>query len=80
MAHKARKAVKSQEQSHLDAPQCGERYGFSARHWIRLVDMGHAPQPVRFGRLTRWPLRELQKWETDNYPRSDRRRVRKSKG
>src|SRR5574340_28085 len=29
----------------LDARGCAERYGFSWRHWLRLVDAGRAPQP-----------------------------------
>jgi len=47
----------------LDAKGCGSRYGFSWRHWLRLVDAGRAPQPVRFGRLVRWPLASLEEWE-----------------
>ena len=53
---------------YLDARQCGERFGFSARHWVRLVDSGKAPQPVRFGRLTRWSIRTLEQWESDGCP------------
>lgn len=53
---------------YLDAPQCGERFGFSARHWVRLVDAGRAPQPIRFGRLTRWSIRTLEEWEAAACP------------
>jgi len=48
---------------YLDADGCGGRYDFSRRHWIRLVDSGLAPQPTRFGRLVRWPLKSLIEWE-----------------
>lgn len=58
---------------YFDAPQCGERFGFSARHWVRLVDAGRAPQPIRFGRLTRWSKQTLKQWEADGCPRCDRR-------
>lgn len=61
---------------YLDAPQCGERFGFSARHWVRLVDSGRAPQPVRFGRLTRWSIESLKQWESDGCPRCDRKVLR----
>ena len=59
---------------YLDARQCSQRYGFSVRHWLRLVDAGKAPQPVRFGRLARWSVHQtLEKWEADGCPRCDRR-------
>jgi predicted DNA-binding transcriptional regulator AlpA len=46
-----------------DAKGCGARYGFSWRHWLRLVDAGKAPPPIRFGRLVRWNLDTLEEWE-----------------
>lgn len=52
----------------LDAEACGVRYGFSARHWYRLVDAGRAPSPLRFGRLVRWSIRALESWEADGCP------------
>lgn len=61
---------------YLDAPQCGERFGFSARHWVRLVDSGRAPRAVRFGRLCRWSIRTLEEWETAGCPRCVRGAVR----
>ena len=48
---------------YLDADGCAGRYGFSRRHWIRLVDSGRAPQPTHFGRLVRWSLESLSEWE-----------------
>ena len=48
---------------YLDADGCAVRYGFSRRHWFRLVDSGRAPQPTRFGRLVRWSLESLSEWE-----------------
>lgn len=66
----------SQESLYLDAPQCGKRFGFSARHWTRLVDSARAPQPVRFGRLTRWSIRAIEQWEAEGCPRCDRRASR----
>ena len=50
---------------YLDAKGCAARYGFSWRHWLRLVDSGRAPQPTRFGRLTRWSSASLESWEAD---------------
>jgi predicted DNA-binding transcriptional regulator AlpA len=49
--------------AYLDAKACAIRYGFSVRHWLRLVDAGKAPLPVRFGRLTRWSLQAIEAWE-----------------
>lgn len=48
---------------YLDADGCAVRYGFSRRHWFRLVDSGRAPQPTHFGRLVRWSLDSLTEWE-----------------
>jgi predicted DNA-binding transcriptional regulator AlpA len=48
---------------YLDADDCADRYGFSRRHWFRLVDSGRAPQPTHFGRLVRWSLESLSEWE-----------------
>lgn len=61
--------IESERAIYLDASQCGKRFGFSARHWIRLVDRRRAPQPIRFGRLTRWSVRTLEEWEADGCPR-----------
>lgn len=54
------------DERYFDADGCSSRYGFSRRHWLRLVDSGRAPQPTRFGRLCRWPLTRLAAWEADN--------------
>ena len=58
---------------YLDAEGCAARYGFSSRHWLRLVDGGKAPRPVRFGRLVRWSVDSLDQWEADGCPRCDGR-------
>lgn len=63
--------------SHLDSAGCAARYNFSKRHWLRLVDAGRVPQPVRFGKLTRWPVRSLEAWEADDCP--DLRQQRRTK-
>ena len=36
--------------------------GVSDRHFRRLVDSGAAPQPVRLGRLLRWPRAQIEAW------------------
>ena len=55
--------------THIDADACANRYGISRRHWMRLVDAGKAPQPVRLGRLVRWPIStgnsSLEAWEAN---------------
>jgi predicted DNA-binding transcriptional regulator AlpA len=56
---------KSPEPLYLTAPDCAARYGFSIRHWRRLVDAGKAPQPTRFGALVRWHLEALEAWERE---------------
>ena len=48
---------------YLDVQGCSARYGFSDRHWFRLVDAGKAPPPTRFGRLVRWNVAVLEEWE-----------------
>jgi predicted DNA-binding transcriptional regulator AlpA len=56
------------EPLYVPALQCAQRYGFSKRHWMRLVNSGRAPQQVRFGRLTRWSVQTLQDWESAGCP------------
>jgi len=63
------RAEVSTDTRYLDADQCAARYGFSSRHWQRLVDLGKAPQPTRFGRLVRWPIPKLEEWELSGCPR-----------
>lgn len=48
---------------YLNAEDCGRRYQVSKRTWLRLVDAGKAPSPVRLNRLVRWPISELESWE-----------------
>ena len=62
-----------QETLYFTAHQCGERFGFSARHWIRQVDAGRSPQPIRFGRLTRWSIQAIEQWEADGCPKCNGR-------
>lgn len=52
----------------LDRHGCAARYGFSPEHWTRLVDSGRAPQPSRFGRLTRWSVSALDSWDAAGNP------------
>lgn len=49
--------------THVDADACASRLGISKRHWLRMVDAGKAPQPVRLGRLVRWSVIALDEWE-----------------
>lgn len=55
----------SAKKKYIDSEECGARYRFSKRHWLRLVDSGRAPQPTRFGRLVRWSIATLEAWEAD---------------
>lgn len=63
IAHAAAERIDGQRERYCDAADCAARYGFSRRHWLRLVDRGRAPQPTRFGRLCRWSLTTLEAWE-----------------
>ena len=51
--------------THVDANACASRLGISKRHWLRMVDAGKAPQPVRLGRLVRWAISSLAIWEAN---------------
>jgi hypothetical protein len=48
----------------LDEQACARRYGISTRSWRRMVDAGHAPSRVQFGRWCRWGVRVLEAWES----------------
>lgn len=57
------RAVATAAPTHIDADACASRLGISKRHWLRLVDSGRAPRPIRLGRLTRWAVATLDDWE-----------------
>lgn len=56
----------------LSLPQVAEDFGVSERHIRRLVDGGRFPQPVKLGRLVRWPRRALEEWVDDGCPKPSR--------
>lgn len=68
IANAAAERIDGQRERYCDVADCAARYGFSQRHWLRLVDRGRAPQPTRFGRLCRWSLTALDAWERDGCP------------
>lgn len=41
----------------------------SYRHWLRLVDAGKAPAPVRLGAVVRWNRDVITRWIADGCPR-----------
>lgn len=46
--------------------------GVSTRHVRRLVDAGKCPQPVRLGRVCRWPRPAIESWIADGCPKCRR--------
>jgi len=57
----------------LDVDGVAELLGVSARHVRRLVDAGKCPQPVRLGRVVRWPRPAVESWIADGCPNCRRR-------
>lgn len=51
---------------YLKAKEVAERYGFSQRHWYRMVERKDAPAPTRFGGLSRWRIEDLEEWEAND--------------
>ena len=50
----------------LTSAQCGERYSISERHFVRLVEQGVMPKPLKLGRASRWSVRSLEEFELRN--------------
>jgi excisionase family DNA binding protein len=48
---------------YLDVVAAARRYGISARHLYRMIQRGEFPAPRRLGRLNRWALSDLLRWE-----------------
>ena len=46
----------------LTARECASLLNISSRHWLRLVDGGRAPAPLRLGAAVRWDRRALLDW------------------
>lgn len=59
------RAEVGEDRRFIGADDCATRFAMSRRHWLRLVDSGRAPRPVRFGRLVRWSIETLAEWERD---------------
>jgi len=50
----------------LTSGQCAERYNISERHFVRLVELGVLPKPLKLGRASRWSIRSLEEYEMKN--------------
>lgn len=57
----------------LDVAGVAELLGISTRHVRRLVDAGKCPQPVRLGRVCRWPRPVVDSWIASGCPNCRRR-------
>jgi predicted DNA-binding transcriptional regulator AlpA len=59
----------------LDCRAVAALLACSARHWLRLVDSGRAPPPLRLGTLVRWPRSVIDDWIAAGCPafRQERR-------
>lgn len=52
----------------VSLPQILARVRCSRRHFLRLVDRGSAPSPVRLGALLRWPQQVIEDWIAKGCP------------
>lgn len=59
----------------LSVAEVCERYGVSRRHWLRLVEKGEAPAPVRMGECLRWLISSLEEYELRLLEESKRKRA-----
>ena len=50
----------------LTSEQCAARYNISERHFVRLVERGVMPKPLKLGRTSRWSIRSLEEFEHKN--------------
>ena len=53
------------ETLYITVDQCAVRYNISKRHFLTLVKRGDLPQPIKFGGVNRWPIRLLEKFESE---------------
>jgi predicted DNA-binding transcriptional regulator AlpA len=44
----------------------------SRSHWRRMVAAGKAPPPTKLGKLSRWPVAQLQRWLEMGSPSADK--------
>jgi len=52
--------------SFLTSGQCAARYNISERHFVRLVEQGVMPKPLKLGRTSRWSITALEEFEVQN--------------
>ncbi len=50
---------------YLTAEQCAIRFAISLRHFKYLVASGEMPQPVKFGKSSRWSIDMLEFYEAE---------------
>jgi predicted DNA-binding transcriptional regulator AlpA len=53
----------------LDVDGFADLLKVSTRHIRRLVDAGKCPQPVRLGRVCRWPRPVVESWIANGCPK-----------
>lgn len=58
----------SETKTLLNADEVAAMLGISERTLWRLLSAGKVPEPVRFGRSTRWRLADVKEWIEDGCP------------
>jgi predicted DNA-binding transcriptional regulator AlpA len=53
------------ESLYLNVKQCAARYNISVRQFQMLVQRGDLPQPIKLGGCSRWPVRLLEEFESE---------------
>ena len=54
---------------YLNSQQCAARYNISERHFVRLVEQGVMPKPLKLGHTSRWSIALLEEFELKNTAR-----------
>jgi excisionase family DNA binding protein len=58
----------SETKALLNADEVAAMLGISERTLWRLLSAGKVPEPVRFGRSTRWRLADVKEWIEEGCP------------
>lgn len=74
MKTKSKTDSQSPDVQMLTAEDVAERLQISVRNVWRQVSTRQMPEPIKIGRLARWPLHEIREWIERGCPPSDHAR------
>ena len=71
MSQKERRGLNNE--SLIDMLYMTNDSGFTSRYFYKLINNGEFPSPIKFGRSSRWLLRDYDEWKARHIEKRDAR-------